>query len=50
VLIQPLPAVLHDDQQRLFDDVSRFVAKPSPEVAIFDQGGISFPVVASQTG
>ncbi len=42
-----LPPVLYDDEERLFADVARLVGKPDPEVAIFHQGGVSFPVMAS---
>lgn len=43
-----LPPVLYDDQERLFHDAARLVRREDPQVAVFHQGGVSFPVVASQ--
>lgn len=44
------PPVLYDDQELLFDDVTRLIDTSDPEVAVFHQGGVSFPIVASAEG
>ncbi|MEA3222808.1 MAG: nickel-dependent lactate racemase [Thermodesulfobacteriota bacterium] len=41
------PPILYDDQELLYRDVVRLVGKDDPEVAVFHQGGVSFPVLAS---
>ena len=42
------PPVLYDDQERLFGEVIRLLGRHAPEVAVFYQGGVSFPVLASE--
>jgi hypothetical protein len=41
------PPVLYDGQERLFGDAARLVGRKDPEVAVFHQGGVSFPIMAS---
>lgn len=41
------PPVLYGDLERLLDDVVRLVGRPDPEVAVFRQGGVSFPVLTA---
>jgi nickel-dependent lactate racemase len=38
------PPILYDDQEELFRDAGRIVGKAEPEVAVFLQGSVSFPV------
>jgi hypothetical protein len=42
------PPVLYDDQEQLFGDATRLVGRKDPEVVIFHQGGVSFPIVSSR--
>lgn len=42
------PPVLYDNQERLFDDAAQLVGKGDPDVAVFHQGGVSFPIVAAR--
>ena len=39
------PPVLYADQEELFHQVRQLVASDAPEVAIFHEGGVSFPIV-----
>jgi hypothetical protein len=41
------PPILYDRFQPLYADVSRRIGKENPEVAVFGQGGVSFPRVES---
>jgi len=43
-----LPALLFDDQQALFAEAERLLGNPGPEVAIFEQGAVSFPVLGQE--
>jgi hypothetical protein len=45
-----LPPVLYDDQELLFEDAARLVARTDAEVAVFTQGGISYPIVGADLG
>jgi nickel-dependent lactate racemase len=40
------PPVLYDDQGQLFEAVGQLVGTGAPKVAVFHQGGVSFPIVA----
>jgi nickel-dependent lactate racemase len=46
--LHQLPALLFDDQQDLFVQAEQLVGKPDPEVAIFEQGAVSFPMVLQE--
>jgi nickel-dependent lactate racemase len=43
--LHQLPALVFDDQQALFSQAEAWVGKPDPEVAVFEQGAVSFPIV-----
>ena len=43
--LHQLPALLFDDQGALFGQVEGLLGKPDPEVVIFEQGAVSFPVL-----
>ncbi len=45
------PPVLYDDQETLFADVRHLLGegRRDPEVAVFRQGGVSFPVLAPES-
>ena len=41
------PPVLYDDQELLFEEAARLLARADAEVAVFTHGGISFPIVGA---
>jgi nickel-dependent lactate racemase len=41
------PRILYDDQDRIFREAERLIGRSDPEVVVFHQGGVSFPVVSS---
>jgi hypothetical protein len=44
--LHQLPALLFDDQEALFAQAEQLASKPDPEVVIFEQGAVSFPILA----